>query len=254
MKYLKIMISIALFAGLVMGVTAQPIQSLHQTVDIADNGSAVITFQISFVSEDSTTNLKIPMEYEDVEILSIKLDDNDVTSLGRITLDRTSPVLEMNLRSAMVGVHELSVEAELPQLLDWDQAGPEEFKTYNWEVFYTNTVPSTITDCSMTVILPEGWNYHRITGSEPKFKKKEPKPPYMFAQKGDRASVTIRRSPTEYMDSIGIEFAFKKEQKPKLLIWIGLLLSAAYLYYFRHLITVKNVEQTIDTINDKESK
>ena len=254
MKYInmiKILFGLTIFSSLLL---AQQIDVLEQTVSISEDGSAQLTYQMSFSLSDSLSTIQIPAGYENMEITSVSLDDIDITDQTAIIIDRSSPVFEINFPDPISGDHTINVITRMLDFLNWSEAGPEEFKTYNWEVNYTNTLPAYIGRCDLTVILPDGWNFHRITGSDPKFKKKEPKPPYVFSMVEDRASVSISRTPMNYMEGVGIEFAFKNEQKPNVLIWVGLLLSFLYLYYFRHLISRRDVESTIDTNNDKESK
>jgi hypothetical protein len=248
---IKTLFGLTIFTSLLL---AQQIDVLEQTVSISEDGSAQLTYQVILSVSDSLSAVQIPAGYENMEITSVSLDDIDITNQTAIIIDRSSPVFVMNFYKKISGEHTISINTQINDFLNWNEAGPEEFKTYNWEVNYTNTLPAHIGRCDMTVILPYGWNFHRITGSDPKFKKKQPKPPYTFAKVGDRASVSISRTPMEYMENVGIEFAFKNEQKPNVLIWVGILLSILYLYYFKHLILRKDAEPLIDTNNDKESK
>ncbi|MBC8375541.1 MAG: hypothetical protein H8E26_05795 [FCB group bacterium] len=254
MKYIsmvKTLFGLSIFSSLLL---AQQIDVFEQTVSISEDGSAQFTYQVNLSVIDSVRSVQIPAGYENMEITSVSLDDVDITHQTAITIDRSSPIFVINFSKPISGEHTIGIITEIHEFLDWSAAGPEEFKTYNWEVHYTNTLPASIGQCDLTVILPQGWNFHRITGSDPEFKKKQPKPPYIFAKVGDRASVSISRSPMEYMQSVGIEFAFKNEQKPNVLIWVGILLGILYLYNFRHLVLRRDAESTIDTINDKESK
>ena len=254
MKYLNIMktlFGLSIFSSLLL---AQQIDVLEQTVSISEDGSAQLTYQVNLSVSDSLSAVQIPAGYKNMEITSVSLDDIDFTNQTAIIFDRSSPVFVMNFARQISGEHTINIITQINEFLDWSAAGPEEFKTYNWEVNYTNTLPVSIGRCDLTVILPEDWNFHRITGSDPEFKKKQPKPPYIFGKVGDRASVSITRTPMEYMDSVGIDFAFKNEQKPNVLIWVGILLSMLYLYYFRHLVHRRDAEPSIDTNNDKESK
>ncbi|NQT64212.1 MAG: hypothetical protein HQ556_14730 [Candidatus Marinimicrobia bacterium] len=254
MKYLtiiKTLFVLSIFSSLLL---AQQIDVLEQTVSISQDGSAQLTYQVNLSVSDSLSAVQIPAGYENMEITSVSMDDIDITSQTAIIIDRSSPVFVVNFSKPISGEHTINIITQINEFLDWSEAGPEEFKTYNWEVNYTNTLPISIGRCDLTVILPENWNFHRITGSDPEFKKKQPKPPYIFAKVRDRASVSISRTPMEYMESVGIEFAFKNEQKPNVLVWVGLLLSFLYLYYFRHLISRRDAKSIIDTNNDKESK
>ncbi len=254
MKYInriKTLLGVIAFSS---SLFAQEINVLEQTVSIAEDGSAQLSYQMNLSVSDSLSVFQIPARYENMRITSVSMNAVDITNQTAIVIDRSSPTFEFNFSKPIYGEISLQLVTQIDEFLDWSEAGPEEFKTFNWKVHYTNTLPASIGRCELTVILPEGWNFHRITGSDPKFKKKEPKPPFVFAKAGDRATVSISRTPMEYMESVSIEFAFKNEQKPNILIWVGLMLSILYLYYFRHLLLRREVEPTIDTNNDKESK
>ncbi len=235
-------------------LTGQEIRSIDQVIAIDIDGSASLSMDINFNALDSVSSLLIPAGWTNLELESFELNGIASGADVNIVLDRTSPTYEIKFSKPMIGTHKLNLAARIANFLDWDAAGPEEFKTYNWEVSYMNTLPQIIDQCELTILLPLGWNYHNITDSEPKFKKEQPKPPYIFNLANNRASVSISRSPMKYMESVGIDFAFKNEQKPGVLIWVGLLLCIIYLYYFRHLLLGRDAEPSIDTNNHKESK
>lgn len=233
---------------------AQDIRSIDQMISIETDGSALIQMDISINAVDSLRSILIPAGFDALELQSIIMDEEDTGLVASLVMERTSPTHEILFTTPIVGTHTIKLESTIAEFLDWDAAGPEEFKTYNWEVVYTNTMPQIVDRCELTILLPLGWNFHHITSSDPKFKKKDPKPPYVFTLMDDRASVSIARSPMQYMESVAIEFGFKKEEKPNILIWVGILLSALYLFYFRHLVLRRDAEKSIDTKNDKESK
>ncbi|MBC8192912.1 MAG: hypothetical protein ISR87_14975 [Candidatus Marinimicrobia bacterium] len=253
MRLIEIFSLIAVI-GCCSTIAAQDINRIDQSISINEDGSAEFKMDIQVIFADSSQSLNIPSEYVEMSQPVVLLDGGEIGTTATLTYDRTSPVFEIQFEQALLGAHVITLNSEITEYLNWEEAGPAEFKTFNWEVVYTNSIPMTIEACALTVILPDGWNYHRVNGSEPEFKNKDPKPPYTFTQIGGRASVSISRSQMKYMERVAIEFAFKNEQKPHLLIWVGLLLSIPYLYYFRHLVLRKDAEPTIKINNDKESK
>ncbi len=246
--------SYLLLLTLVSALSAQTINSLDQTLTIQKDGSAKVRFDIQFSTMDSIATLQIPAGYTDTEVEAVKLNGNHVGIKVEKIIDRSSPVFQIQFDPAIMGDHVVVLDGIISSFLDWEEAGPEEFKTYNWESYYTNTLPGPIESCGLTVILPEGWNYHRITGSDPKFKKKEPKPPYTFKMIDGKATASITRAPMEYMESVGIEYAFKKSEKPSILIYIGLLVGLLYMYFFRHLILNKDIKKSNDSDESKKEK
>ena len=236
------------------GLFAQDLHSIDQTILIQEDGSATILMDIQVNFPDSTDLINIPTEYADMVLTLVTLDGAQDGISVQLAYDRTSSIYKIQFENALIGLHNITLYSELAEFLNWEKAGPEEFKTYNWEVSYTNTLPVTMDRCGLTVILPSGWNYHRINGSDPKFKKKDPKPPYIFTVMEDKASVSISRAPMEYMQSVSIEFAFKNEHKPSILIYMGVILSLLYLYYFRHLVLNKDIKKSNDSSESKKEK
>ena len=247
MIYKNILTNIIYFMLMISYVNAQQFHSIYQTISIEESGSAIVQMEISFTATDSINSIRIPAEYEELNVTSAFLDDTTILDSVSIVFDRTTPVYNIIFNKPLTGLHFILLKANLEDFLEWEKAGPKEFRTYNWEVTYINTLPVTIEKFNLTVILPLNWNFHRITGSEPKFEKKQPKPPYIFAMKDDRASVSISKYTLEYMESVGLEFAFKNVQKPTILIIVGVVLSILYLYFFRKLVVRRDSGKSNDS-------
>ena len=254
MKNLKRIWILVLTAMVSSTLWAQPIHDLELEVSILEDGSAELTFMMTLTLSDSLSSFQIPAGYEEQEIVSATLDGDRITGATSISLDRSLPVFDLHFATSIIGDHKIEIKSKIPTFLDWEAAGPEEFKTFNWEVYFTNTLPQTMGNCDLRIVLPQGWNFHRITGSDPKFKKKQPKPPYVFKLVDGQATVSIKRSPMKYMERTGIEFAFKNEQKPTILILVGGLLGLLYLYLFRHLLQKRDEEKTIDSNENQKEK
>ncbi len=254
MRHLAKKLSMMVVLGSFSSLSAQDINSIAQTVWINEDGSATIELDMHALFSDSTLTMHIPSEYSELSDFSVMLNGEPGAARVGLTLDRTSPVYEIQFNETLTDSHSITIRAENKVFMDWAEAGPEEFKTFNWGVTYTNTLPTTIDICKLTVILPDGWNFHRINGSEPQFKKKQPKPPYVFAMIDDRASVSISRKPMQYMEQVSIDFAFKNEQKPNVLIYAGILLSLLYLYNFRHLVLGRDAGNKNDSKESKQEK
>lgn len=251
----RLIISNILLAMLILVTRsdAQQIHSINQQIKLAENGSADVHLIVSFSGNDSLGSFQVPFGFNEVTGLEAYLDHPGQAVDVQLVMDRTSPVLKFHLNPGSEP-HKLYVNSKVEHFLDWEAAGPQEFKTYSWKVVYTNTLPTRIDSCSLNVLLPSGWNYHRILSSEPEFKRKDPEPPFTLFLVNGRANVSISRKSMEYLDRITLEFAFKNEQKPTILITVGVLLIALYLYYFRNLILKKaKVETIISNNNNKEN-
>jgi hypothetical protein len=235
-------------------IWSQDALSIDQRLDIESDGSAVLLMNINIEAGDSLNSLALAVGYSDVNIEKIMLDGQPSQVEADIIMDRDMPAYHIRFLHPLVGSHIITIHATIPDFLDWEKAGPEEFKTYEWEAFYTQTQPKRIDEMKMTIALPEGWNFHRIISSAPDFKKKEPKPPYRFKKEDGRFTVSISRAPLKYMEKIGVKFAYKNVEKPSVLIWIGILVSGLYLFFFRELVARDDSTTVNDFTNDKESK
>jgi len=214
---------------------SQQFSRMEQVVNIAESGDAEVHVLVSFTSHDTLESLQLACAFDAVSDIRATLQSDDSELPVIHMLQHDVPYIQVKT-PILPGNHVISLEVVVDDFLDWDAAGPEEFGTYEWEMTYENNQPISIDSSSLTVKLPEGWNFHRIINSAPEFKKKDPKPPYTFSRIGDQASVTISRDPLNYRDELGVEFTFKQEKKGSVLIYVGLVIALLYLYYFKDLI------------------
>ncbi len=233
----KLMVSFSL-AGVILlssSIYSQQFSRMDQTVDIKDSGAAEIHVQLNFSTLDTLSFLQLACAFDEFNEISATLQPGEMIVPVVHFKTHEVPFLQMS-KTIQPGDYTLQIEAQVDAFLDWDAAGPEEFGTYEWEMVYENNQPMSIDSSSLTVKLPEGWNFHRVLRSAPEFKKKDPKPPYTFSKVGDQASVTISRVPLHYRDQLGVEFTFKQEKRGSILIYVGLVIALLYLYFFRDLI------------------
>lgn len=233
---------------------SQQFTRMEQVVDIAESGDAGVHVLVSFTSYDTLQSVQLACAFDRVSDIRATLNDEN-TELSVIHMLRHDVPFILVEGAILPGDHVVSIEVWVDDFLDWDAAGPEEFGTYEWEMTYENNQPISIDNSSLTIKLPEGWNFHRVTNSAPEFKKKDPKPPYTFSKIGDQASVTISRAPLNYRDQLGVEFTFKQEKKGSVLIYVGLVIALLYLYYFKDLILKHRSKDKnkLDTTSDEGS-
>lgn len=216
-------------------VNAQQFSRMDQLVDIAGSGSAEVRVQVEFSTQDTLPSLQLACAFENISDIRASWQPSEAPVPVEHLLSHGVPYLKVN-QPVLPGKYKLAITVQVDEFLNWDAAGPEEFGTYTWEMMYENNQPISVDSSSLTIKLPEGWNFHRILSSAPKFKKKDPKPPYTFSKVDTRATVMISRAPLDYRDQLGLEFSFKKEKKGSILIYVGLVIAILYLYYFRDLI------------------
>lgn len=214
---------------------AQQFSKMEQVIQIEESGAATINAQVSISSQDTLPSLRLGCAFEEVTSISAKLMSGDLPLSVSHQQENGVPYIQVN-DSFPPGDHTLHVNVYVEGFLDWDAAGPEEFGTYEWTMMYENTQPVSIDSSSLKIILPQGWNFHRVLDSAPAFKRKDPKPPYIFSRVGDLASITIHQAPLNYRDKLGFTFAFKQESKGSILIVVGVVIALLYLFFFRDLI------------------
>jgi len=245
MRTLPVARTVFLLMLLGLSLHAGQFSNMTQTVEIQENGDARITSEISLTTTDSLPGLELACSFSQVSQLEAlllpegskvpvsHLQSNDIPYLR---LDATLPP----------GEHKLMIKALVEGFLDWNAAGPAEFGTYEWEMVYENNQPITFAQGTLIIVLPAGWNFHRVLDSYPEFKKKDPKPPYTFSKANGQARVTIRRGEMAYRDRLGLSFTFKDEAKSRLLPVIGILVAVMYLYSFRDLILKHGAKDSDD--------
>ena len=214
---------------------AQQFSRMEQVVKIDESGAATVDVQVQLSTADSLSTFQLGCAFSEVASIRAMLQPGDTSIPIAHLLENEVPYIQGSVQIPP-GDYTLLIEAYVDEFLDWEDAGPEEFETYEWDLMYENTQPRSIDHSSLTIILPKGWNFHRVLDSAPPFKKKDPKPPYTFSRDGDLASVTISRAPLNYRDQLGLTFAFKQERKGSTIVAVGVVIALLYLFFFRDLI------------------
>ncbi len=231
-------------------INAYSIQNINNKIYINENGTALVYFDVDFQSNGQEI-LQIPISSDNIKMKTMLLDSEELNIPVKIENNGVF-ILSIPLDCTQ-GTHHLELIYIINNFINWQEAGPGEFKKYEFETYIENPFPTLIDTFSMSIILPEGWNYHKITGSEPIFKKKDPKPPFILSKSDGLSCVSIDRIPMEYRDKIGLEFTFKEEKKSYSIIFISAILIALYLFFFRNL--VKNDNKKVkESNNSKVSK
>lgn len=218
-----------------LSLYSQEYLKMDQVVTIEKSGDARIRAQFTLAVKDTLDDLKLACAFDNINSISVVLQPGDLALPVSHLFENGTPALHVT-QEISPGEYTLHLDVYVDNFLDWDAAGPGEFGTYEWEMMYENNQPVSIDSSRLTVVLPEGWNFHRVLDSAPEFKRKDPKPPYVFLKADNLSAVTIVKAPLDYRDELGLKFAFKHERKGSILIVIGVLVALLYLYFFRDLI------------------
>jgi len=237
-KY-KIILLLSMVYGF-SNVDAQQIKLIDKDVKINDDGSANITLQLNLGIESTSSLIKIPaLQGNPIEINS-QLDNNQADLVINQNNEENYSYLAIDSQLP-IGEHSILIEYILSEFIDWADAGPGEFKAYEFGIKLDNPFPTQIDTFNLMVSLPKGWNYHKIVESNPIFEDKDPQPPYKLYKTDDgRANVTISRIDMKFKDSIGMTFLFKSTSKSIFIIIGAVILAALYMIVFRDLISKIN--------------
>lgn len=234
----KILIMSLIFLFNITGIKAYEIHKIDSKVYINKDGSALVNFDMNLQTIESEI-LQLPIFSDNMIINHIRLDSVEIDLATEIINNGAFCYLEMPINFAQ-GKHCLQLQYTISNYINWEEAGPGEFKKYEFESYIENSFPTIIDTFNMSIILPKGWNYHKITGSEPVFKKKDPKPPFALSKLKELSCASISRTPMNYREKIGLEFSFKLEKKSNSIIWVSIILIGLYLFLFRNLIENKD--------------
>lgn len=221
-------------------VHAQQIKFIDEDIKINDDGSANITLQLDVGIDNTSSLIRIPALQGNPIAIKSQLNNNLADLVISQKNDDNYSYLAIDSQLP-IGDHSIIIEYVLPEFMDWEDAGPGEFVTYQFGVQLDNPFPTQIDTFNLMVSLPKGWNYHKIIDSNPIFRDKDPQPPYkLFITDDGRASANISRTDMKFKDSIGLMFLFKSTSKSKYIIIVAIIFAVLYMILFRDLITKKN--------------
>jgi len=247
-----IIIATVLFVNIQL-LSGYEIQKMCKKIFLNQDGTASVVMNVKFSTSENEGLLQLPMIFGNVHIDKANFDSNTKELDVKVVNNDVFNYVEIPFQFEG-GNHHLKMDYTIKNYLDWKEAGPGEFNKYEFVTSVENTFLTTIDTFSMCTILPEGWNYHKIIGSAPKFKKKDPKPPYTLDQIDGRSCATITRTPMEYRDKVALEFIFKSTKKSYAIIFISVILIGLYLFFFRNLVENKKKSDVVnkDEINSNE--
>ena len=243
-----LIISIVLIVNIQL-LSGYEIQKMCKKIFLNQDGSASVNVNVEFSTNEDTGILQLPLIFGDVKINNATF-ESGVSNL-EVNVVNNSVFNYMELPYNLnTGDHYLKIDYTIINYLDWEEAGPGEFRRYEFATSVENTFPTTIDTFVICTVLPEGWNYHKIIGSAPGFGKKDPKPPYTLDQIDGRFCATISRTPMEYRDKVALEFIFKSTKKSYTIVFVGLIFIGLYLFFFRNLIDNSQKTSKIDKVEN----
>jgi len=236
-KYIFIII-ILIVSGPFQSIAADKIISNYkETLRLTDTGDTHISVEI-LISSYPDSVIEIPLNFDRIKNLNTSLEYMDKSFEDEaipVQYYKTSANSFVRFDYAQTKGKELSLKMDFltPKYVKFDELGPGEFDSYNWSYRFTNLSQFNIKKYSTRIILPIGYNFHKVTESSPKFTKKNPAPPYKFETIEEENQLTISASNLYFGDIVFIDFIFKSSHKSIWIILGGGILIALYLFFFR---------------------
>jgi len=228
-----------LFFVCVETANAYTIHRVERMMTLNLDETASVIYQILFTPGDKDRFIDIPLQYSDIQNVDIKINDKKTNNEYEIHTEK-DPFIRINIPD-LDGRNKLSTTYSINHVIDWEKAGPKDYRSYTFKTSIENNQVVQIDTFIFHVVLPERWAFHRITGSIPEYGSKDPKAPYYLSLNDEgRYSLSINRVPMKFRDKAALEFIFKENGKksPALLI-VAVILAGLYLVYFRSLVVKK---------------
>ena len=218
---------------------AYTIHCAERMMTLKLDGNASVIYQVLFIPGDKDRFIDIPLQYSDIQNVDIKINDEKTNNEYEIHTEK-DPFIRINIPD-INGHNKLSMTYIINHVIDWEKAGPKDYRSYTFKTSIENNQVVQIDTFKFHVILPENWAYHRVTGSIPEYGSKDPKAPYYLSLNEDgRYTLSINRIPMKYRDKAALEFIFKENgKKSPVLLIVAVILAGLYLVYFKHLIVKK---------------
>jgi len=228
----KVFVVVTLLTGVAIAESSIPVAmtSFNEVIEIQADGSAKVTTKITASTLDSG-QLEIPWMFPNAQDLKAT-NNNRFAETEIVPRDGVHILVFKN-----VAPGEYQIDFIVPEFIDWEKAGPEEFKAFEWRYELRNSIPKAIENYSMEIVLPKGWNYHRVMGSMPPMKPKDTYPPYLFHKdENGLAHLVLNSSNLNLGDACWIDFSFKQSHSSTMLVVIGIILSILYLWFYRNIL------------------
>jgi len=245
-KYIFITI-IILFRPFQSNAQDNIISNYEEIIQLTENGDTQVSVEI-LISSCKDSVVEIPLNFAQIQNLNTNLEyvekslKDETISLDYYKTSASSFIrfnCGQNIREKLI----LKIEFLAPGYVKFDELGPGEFDAYNWNYRFTNLSQFKIENYNARIVLPNGYNYHKVTGSIPKFTKKNPTPPYKFETIEEENQIIISSVNLNFGDNVFIDFIFKSNQKSYWIFVVSGILIALYLFFFRDI--WKNAQKLI---------
>jgi len=146
-------------------------------------------------------------------------------------------LLALRVGDAAAAGDTLTVRCRLARCVDWPGARGA-FGAYDLTRTFVNDAAVAVGAYRLTLALPPGYRIQRVTGTEPAFKPQvSPDPPHAVGRRDGRDTATLAAAPLRPGGRVRLGLLAERSRRGPVPLVAGLLLAAAYLVFFRNLLT-----------------
>ena len=213
---------------------AKGITAYQELVDLAPDGSAKVTLNVTLSGWDSD-KIELPLNFAKAEDFEVAAGGRKVKATAGKTGD--VKVIKLQFDGKPAAEEKFAVTFTAREFFDWAKAKTPR-GTFRFSYTFTNATANNITGYKLKILLPPGYNIAGITSSTPRATGEEIEAPYDFATENGRVALNLRSKSVASGKFAAIAFGFEKEERHTLpVILIGLLIAALALYLKRDVLT-----------------
>jgi hypothetical protein len=232
------MAALSLVLGLAAAAEATEIRDYQLTVrtNSAGDGEAVLRLAL----KDPAPVVRIPVGF--ARILDIRVTVGPVGAVATAESAGTQSLLVVHLPAGLQGEVQLVVTFQAPSLVPAPAVRPGERPTLPagtrvLKHALTNTQSDVLGHYAIRILVPSGMRAHAIREALPKLRSTEAGPRVRLAAVDQANAVTLDVTDVKQGDTASMVVELVEERRSFSWLLVGALLSAAYLFAFRDLVS-----------------
>jgi hypothetical protein len=235
-------ITFALCAALLIALAAMPVEAqeakgitaYQEIVDLAQDGSALVTTNITLTGWDSD-KLELPLNFASAENIVVEGNNFKATATAGKTGD--VKVIKLQFDAKPPADTKVKITYTAKGFLDFAKAKTPR-GIYNLSYTFTNATSTNIGKYDLKILLPTGYSMNGVGSSTPKATGEEVVPPYDFSNENNRLAANLHSPTVASGKNAAIAFGFQKDSgNPLLVVIVGIIIVAASLYLKRDVLT-----------------
>lgn len=218
----------------------------EETILIGPDGNSAVEIAV-VIGKGGSGDLHLPFDFDaadDFTILSgparFQADDAGIPAPVVRVLGRN--VLNLETTSGASAGDTVRVSAQLPGWYEAD-AARKPFGEYGLASGFVNYSRFVLRDFRQNLVLPPGMVVHSVSRVFPEYDaKKNPRPPFHFASRGDRVQAGITVRDLGPADPVRLELNIRPARRGRVPLVLGLIAAILYLIFYRDVLKPKEAE------------